>query len=131
MLEFGDNQVRRLAMGCNPHPCWREYVSLGKLDCSVPKPAATAAVPLSAVGRLISSTAATRALQRVCGYCTESSLNSPWLRPYTFLRASVGESPAARIAGRSPAIAPIRTAEAIPPAQASVGITTAQCLVLA
>jgi len=48
---------------------------------------------------------------------------------HTVLNASVGESQAARIAGISPAMAPIRIAEATPTAHASVGITTAQCLV--
>jgi hypothetical protein len=38
---------------------------------------------------------------------------------------------AARIAESRPASAPIAIAAAIPPAQASVGITTAQCLVVA
>jgi hypothetical protein len=59
-------------------------------------------------------------------------LNSPvlWLG-YTVLSASVGARRAARIAGMSPAIAPIRIAEAIPPAHPSVGITTAQCLMCA
>ena len=50
---------------------------------------------------------------------------------HTVLSASVGESRAARIAGSSPAIAPIRIVATIPPAHASVGITTAQCLVSA
>jgi len=50
---------------------------------------------------------------------------------HTVISASVGDSRAARIAGSSPAVAPIRIAEAIPPAHASVGITTAQCLVWA
>ena len=48
---------------------------------------------------------------------------------YTVRSASVGESCAARIAGRSPAIAPIRMAAARPPAQAIVGTTAVQCLV--
>ena len=49
----------------------------------------------------------------------------------TVRRASVGDSRAARRAGSRPAIAPVATAAATPPAQAVVGTTTAQCLALA
>src|SRR5262249_59992290 len=49
----------------------------------------------------------------------------------TVRRASVGDSRAARRAGSRPAIAPVATAAATPPAQAVVGMTMAQCLVLA
>jgi NAD(P)-dependent dehydrogenase (short-subunit alcohol dehydrogenase family) len=45
--------------------------------------------------------------------------------------ATVGGSREARMAGVRPASAPIRIAEAIPPDQASTGITTCQCFVLA
>jgi hypothetical protein len=47
---------------------------------------------------------------------------------YTVRSASVGESCAARMAGRRPATAPIRMAAARPPAQAVVGTTAVQCL---
>jgi ketosteroid isomerase-like protein len=50
---------------------------------------------------------------------------------YSVRRASVGESRAARIAGSSPAMAPIAMAAASPPAHASVGMTVVQCLVWA
>jgi hypothetical protein len=46
-------------------------------------------------------------------------------------RAWVGDMRAARMAGRSPAMAPMTRAEASPPAQASGGITVDQCLVWA
>jgi hypothetical protein len=46
-------------------------------------------------------------------------------------RAWVGDIRAARMAGRSPARAPIARVEASPPAQASGGITVAQCWVWA
>jgi hypothetical protein len=46
----------------------------------------------------------------------------------TVLNASVGERRAARIAGRSPAPAPMRMAAPSPPAQAVVGMTVVQCL---
>ncbi len=46
----------------------------------------------------------------------------------TVRSACVGERRAARMAGSSPARAPMRTAAARPPAQAVVGLTTAQCL---
>ena len=49
----------------------------------------------------------------------------------TVRSASVGESRAARSAGRSPAIAPIAIAAPSPPVQAETGTTTAQCFVLA
>ena len=45
--------------------------------------------------------------------------------------ALVGESPAARMAGSRPAPAPMRTAAAMPPTQAWVGITVVQPLVWA
>jgi hypothetical protein len=50
---------------------------------------------------------------------------------HTVLRASAGASRAARIAGSSPATAPISSAAAKPPAQAEVGITIAHPLVVA
>jgi len=50
---------------------------------------------------------------------------------HTVRSASVGDSRAARRAGNKPAIAPIAIAAPIPPAHAAVGMTTAQCLVLA
>jgi enamine deaminase RidA (YjgF/YER057c/UK114 family) len=54
-----------------------------------------------------------------------------WLRTaaQTVRSDSVGESRAARTAGSRPAIAPMTMAEAIPPAQATVGMTIAQSLV--
>ena len=48
----------------------------------------------------------------------------------TVLRASVGDIRAARMAGSSPAIAPITIAAARPPAHAVVGTTTVQCFVV-
>ena len=50
---------------------------------------------------------------------------------HAVLSASVGERRAARIAGRMPAMAPIRIAAPMPPPQASVGMTVVQCLVWA
>jgi hypothetical protein len=50
---------------------------------------------------------------------------------HTARSAVVGDSRAARRAGSRPAIAPIVIAAPIPPAHAVVGMTTAQCLVLA
>jgi hypothetical protein len=50
---------------------------------------------------------------------------------YMLQRACVGDIRAARMAGRSPAMAPMSSAEARPPAQASGGTTVAQCLVWA
>ena len=47
------------------------------------------------------------------------------------LSASVGDRRAARMAGRIPAIAPMRIAAPMPPPQAAVGITVVQCLVCA
>ena len=63
----------------------------------------------------------------------ESLLVGGWVSvvAHAVLSASVGERRAARIAGRMPAIAPIRIAAAMPPPQASVGITVVQCLVWA
>jgi hypothetical protein len=60
-----------------------------------------------------------------------SRRTADWLmtHAHTVLSASVGDRRAARIAGMSPAIAPIRIAAAIPPAHASIGMTTAQRLV--
>jgi len=52
-------------------------------------------------------------------------------RHQTVRSASVGDRRAARIAGSSPAIAPIAIAAPRPPAQAETGITIAQCLVVA
>jgi hypothetical protein len=53
-------------------------------------------------------------------------------RGYQTVRsASVGDRRAARIAGSSPAIAPIAIAAPRPPAQAETGTTIAQCLVVA
>src|SRR5207302_1154876 len=49
----------------------------------------------------------------------------------TVRNATVGGSRDARTAGSRPASMPIRMAEAIPPAQASTGITTAQLFELA
>jgi hypothetical protein len=49
----------------------------------------------------------------------------------TVRSASVGESLAARSAGKRPAMAPIRTADPIPPPHASGGITTVQFLAVA
>src|SRR5277367_3983443 len=46
-------------------------------------------------------------------------------------RAWVGDMRAARMAGSNPAMAPMRTADASPPAHASVGMTTLQCLLWA
>jgi hypothetical protein len=50
---------------------------------------------------------------------------------YTVQRAWVGDIRAARNAGRRPARAPMSSAAASPPAQASVGMTADQCLVCA
>jgi hypothetical protein len=50
---------------------------------------------------------------------------------HTVLSASAGASRAARIAGSSPATAPISIAAAKPPAQAEAGITIAQPFVVA
>src|SRR4051812_4548234 len=50
---------------------------------------------------------------------------------HTVRNATVGGIRDARMAGSSPAPAPIRMAEAMPPAHASVGITTAQSFPLA
>jgi hypothetical protein len=51
--------------------------------------------------------------------------------PYTVRSATVGGIRDARTAGIRPANPPIRTAEVMPPAHASAGITTAQPLELA
>ena len=50
---------------------------------------------------------------------------------HTVQSAWVGDIRAARMAGRSPAMAPISSAAASPPAQARVGMTVAQCWVWA
>jgi hypothetical protein len=52
-------------------------------------------------------------------------------RAYTVRNATVGGIRDARTAGNSPAKAPIRMAEAMPPVHASAGMTTAQFFVLA
>ena len=52
-------------------------------------------------------------------------------RAHTVRNASVGDMRAARTAGSSPAIAPIRTAAPRPPAHAVVGMAICQCLVAA
>ena len=57
-----------------------------------------------------------------------------WLahpRPYLLHSAWVGDIRAALMAGSSPAMAPMTSAEASPPAQASAGMTVVQCLVWA
>jgi hypothetical protein len=66
-------------------------------------------------------------------WCNPALWQSGFARPrrrlrYTVRRASVGESRAARIAGRSPAVPPMRMAAARPPAQALAGTTAVQCL---
>src|SRR5206468_7606616 len=53
------------------------------------------------------------------------------LPAHTVRKATVGGSRDARTAGSRPANAPIRMAEAMPPAHASTGITTAQLFELA
>jgi hypothetical protein len=58
---------------------------------------------------------------------------SGWLTlvPHMVQRAWVGDIRAARMAGTSPAMAPMTRVEASPPAQARGGMTVAQCLVWA
>jgi hypothetical protein len=50
---------------------------------------------------------------------------------HTVRSATVGGNREARMAGARPANAPIRMAEAMPPDQASTGMTMTQCLALA
>jgi hypothetical protein len=62
----------------------------------------------------------------------QGGLSTPIHSPaHTVRSATVGGIRDARTAGIRPANAPIRMAEAMPPAQASTGMTMAQCFVLA